>query len=69
MRIYGGKPWAWMYTFNVDENLCKQLHRGDVEHLGIVQQLMDEYKDIRRIMFDRYHEHVDALATEGSCDQ
>jgi hypothetical protein len=59
--LNGGDTPAWMYKFNISRRLRDDLRNGRVQHLGIVQQLREEYATIQRVMFDAYSGQVQLL--------
>jgi hypothetical protein len=59
--LNGGDTPKWMFDFKISKRLRDDLRDGRVQHLGIVQQLRQEYATIQRVMFEAYPGEVQLL--------
>ena len=66
--LYGGDTPAWMHTFNISQRLRHDLRNGRAQHLGIVQQLRQEYVTIQRVMFEAHPGQVQLLMDRHRAD-
>ena len=61
--LNGGTADHWMQECAIDEDICRRIAAvdDDLEHVGIVQELLDDYQTIRSLMFKKYAGELQTL--------
>jgi hypothetical protein len=61
--LNGGTADHWMQECSIDEEICRRIAAADddLEHVSIVQELLDDYQTIRSLMFKKYADQVQNL--------
>eukprot|EP01044_Picomonas_judraskeda_P004535 COSAG03_NODE_400_length_8206_cov_3.320340_6_plen_312_part_00 len=61
--LNGGTADRWLQECSIDEDICRRIAAtdDDLEHVDIVQELLDDYQTIRSLMFKKYAGELQTL--------
>jgi hypothetical protein len=61
--LNGGTADRWLQECSIDEDICCRIAAtdDDLEHVSIVQELLDDYQTIRLLMFKKYADQLETL--------
>jgi hypothetical protein len=61
--LNGGTADRWLTDASIDDEICRRIKdpEDDTSHVDIVEALMDDYKAIQGIMFEKYGDNLQSM--------